>query len=275
MKLEAATKLADQGIEDLATALAAGQSETLTKYLGVIAKFHNYSMQNCMMIACQRPDATHVAGFHAWLKLGRHVIKGETGIAILAPVVYRGKELDDDTQERKSVVKGFRVVHVFDISQTDGEPLPEFATVSGRPGELIAQLELAIANADIALAYEPIAGAALGMSSDGAITIQTGLEPAETFAILVHEYSHEILHKGERRCDTTKQVRETEAEAVSFVVCQAFGMDSTTRSADYIQLYRGTTETLAESLDFIKQTAAQIITELQADAKTTHQHIGG
>ena len=259
MKLEAATELANQGIEDLATALAAGHSETLTAYLTVMGRFHQYSMQNCMMIACQCPNATHVAGFHAWRKLDRRVKKGQHGIAILAPCTYRSKETDDDTEERKAVVKGFRVVYVFDISQTDGEPLPEFANVTGTPGQLIADIEQAIADAGITLRYEDIPGAALGISSDGAITIRPGLDPAETFAILVHEYSHEILHKGERRQDTDKQVRETEAEAVAFIVCQVFGMDSTTRSADYIQLYRGTTETLAESLDFIKKCAVSII----------------
>ncbi len=275
MKLEAATQLADQGIKDLANALASGHSETLTNYLGVLAKFHRYSFQNCMMIALQCPNATHVAGFNAWRKLGRCVKKGENGIGIIAPCVYHSKQADDDTEERKAVVQGFKVVHVFDISQTDGDPLPEFAAVAGNPGELIAQLEQVINDAAITLTYDYIPGGALGISSSGAITIRPDLEPAEQFSILAHEYAHEVLHKGERRHDTTKLVRETEAEAVAFVVCQAFGLDSTTRSADYIQLYRGTTETLAESLDFIKQTAAQIITQLQADSKTTHQHIGG
>lgn len=273
MKLEAATELANQGIEDLANALASGHSETLTNYLVVLAKFHQYSFQNCMMIALQRPNATHVAGFNAWRKLGRQVKKGQRGIAILAPCLYRKKnDGDNDTEERKAVVKGFKVVHVFDISQTDGDPLPEFAAVTGNPGQLIAQIEQAITNADISLTYDDIPGGALGMSSEGAITIRPDLGPAENFAVLVHEYAHEILHKGERRCDTTKQVRETEAEAVAFVVCQSIGLDSTTRSADYIQLYRGTTETLVESLDFIKQTAAKIITELQADSQATHPH---
>ncbi|MCH8243092.1 MAG: ImmA/IrrE family metallo-endopeptidase [Planctomycetes bacterium] len=84
-------------------------------------------------------------------------------------------------------------------------------------------------------------------------------------ATLAHEYGHELLHQGERRHETTKTVRETEAEAVAFVVCQAFGLDSSTRSADYIQLYRGTTDTLAESLDFIQKTAAQVIAQLSVE----------
>lgn len=266
MKLDVATKLAEQGIDQLAEALSQGRSDTLEAYLGVLAKFHRYSFQNCMMIACQCPDATHVAGFHAWKKLGRRVVKGAKGIAILAPCVYRRKDDDEAADgEQKIVVKGFKVVHVFDVSQTEGDELPQFATIAGDPGELIGRLELVIGQHDIALTYDYIPSGALGVSEAGSIIIRPDLSPAERFAVLAHEFAHELLHKGERRQDTTKTVRETEAEAVSFVVCQAIGLDSSTRSADYIQLYRGTTETLAESLDYIQKTATHILGLIETD----------
>jgi hypothetical protein len=101
---------------------------------------------------------------------------------------------------------------------------------------------------------------AKGVSRPGAITISPSLSPAETFAVLIHEFAHELLHqRTERRQETTRQVRETEAEAVAYTVCQAFGVDSTTHSADYIQLYQGTEATLRESLGFVQATATHII----------------
>ena len=266
MKLDVATKLAEQGLDQLAEALAQGRSDTLEDYLSVLAKFHRYSFQNCMLIACQRPNATHVAGFNAWKKLGRQVVKGAKGIAILAPCVYRSKDDDEAADgDKKAVVMGFKVVHVFDVSQTEGEDLPQFAAIDGDPGELIERLELVIGQHDISLTYDYLPSGALGVSAAGSIIIRPDLSPAERFAVLAHEFAHELLHKGERRHDTTKTVRETEAEAVAFVVCQAIGLDSSTRSADYIQLYRGTTETLAESLDYIQKTATHILALIETD----------
>jgi hypothetical protein len=265
MKFDVATKLAEQGIDQLAEALGQGRSDTLEAYLSVLAKFHRYSFQNSMLIAFQCPNASHVAGFNAWKKLGRQVVKGAKGIAILAPCVYRSKDDEASDCDKKAVVKGFKVVHVFDVSQTEGDELPQFAAIDGDPGELIGRLELVIGQHDIALSYDYIPSGALGVSEAESIVIRPDLPPAERFAVLVHEFAHGLLHKGERRQDTTKTVRETEAEAVSFVVCQAIGLDCSTRSADYIQLYRGTTETLAESLEYIQKTATHILASIEAD----------
>jgi hypothetical protein len=265
MKFDVATKLAEQGIDQLAEALGQGRSDTLEAYLSVLAKFHRYSFQNSMLIALQCPNASHVAGFNAWKKLGRQVVKGAKGIAILAPCVYRSKDDEASDGDKKAVVKGFKVVHVFDVSQTEGDELPQFAAIDGDPGELIGRLELVIGQHDIALSYDFIPSGALGVSEAESIVIRPDLSPAERFAVLVHEFAHGLLHKGERRQDTTKTVRETEAEAVSFVVCQAIGLDCSTRSADYIQLYRGTTETLAESLEYIQKTATHILASIEAD----------
>ena len=138
MKREEAMELATNGFEQLSEALAQGKSETLVAYLNVMARFHKYSFRNCLLIAMQRPAATHVAGYRKWEQLGRHVKKGEKGIAILAPMVYKqnaeeqaGNESSEaaSSTDPKKVLRGFRAVHVYDVEQTDGKPLPEFAAV--------------------------------------------------------------------------------------------------------------------------------------------------
>jgi len=218
-----------------------------------------------MMIAHQRPDATHVAGYRKWLELGRHVKKGEKGIAILAPLSYRRKTENDDGEEiTLHHVTGFRVVHVFDVSQTEGQPLPELAGVSGDARELVPRIEKVIRRQGISLSYETLIGAE-GYSAGGKIVGDERLQAEERFAVLCHELGHEKLHQGQRRHETTKTIRETEAEAVAFVVCRAFGLESLTRSADYIQLHRGDVEVLAESLDFIRKVSAEIIEALRSD----------
>src|SRR5438093_3150171 len=119
--------------------------------LKTMAQFHRYSFHNVCLIARQRPDATRVAGFHAWRKLGRFVRKGEKGIAILAPIVGR-KEAETEDGDSRAVV-GFRAAYVFDVAQTDGEPLPEAAEAGGNPGASTDRLKAAIASRGIALDY--------------------------------------------------------------------------------------------------------------------------
>lgn len=270
MKREDAVQMSEQAIADLAAALQAGQSESLCKYLSMLAKLHRYSFGNIMLIALQCPQATHVAGYTTWPKLGRYVRKGEKGIAILAPLLVRrkGETSDGDRDdERVRLLIGFKVVHVFDVSQTDGEPLAEFAAISGDPGERLPQLRDLVRAEGITLLYEPIPGGALGQSAGGEITVIPGLPPAEEFSVLVHELAHELLHRGERRAETTKTVRETEAEAVAFVVSQGIGLDCSTRSSDYIQLYAGNAETLSESLDHIQKAATKILSALETPAR--------
>jgi len=236
----------------------------------VMSRFHKYSWGNCLLICSQRPDATHVAGFHSWLKMRRFVRKGEKGIVILAPVVGRKKADDELTEDERTRLYGFRAAHVFDVSQTDGEPLPEFATMQGDPQGYIDRLTQFVSSREITLGYDAGIAPAKGVSYGGTITLLPDLPPAEHFATLVHEVSHELLHRGERRSQTTHAVRETEAEAVAFVVCSAIGLDTNTSSSDYIQLHAGDRETLTESLGFIQQTAALILQEIESpDALTS------
>jgi antirestriction protein ArdC len=270
MKRDDATRVVDDGIAELNEALACGRSETLERYLAVMSRFHRYSFGNLMLILSQREDATHVAGYRKWLELGRHVRQGEKGIGILAPCRYK-KEADDDGDSETREIRGFRVVYVFDVSQTDGEPLAEFAAVTGHPGPALHRLEEVARRRNISVEYVQHLGGALGTSAGGTVSILDSLEPPQRFMVLCHEVGHEALHQGLRKHETTKTVRETEAEAVAFVVSRAIGLDCTTRSADYIQLYRGTPETLAESLHFVQRTAAALIEELDAVERMSSQ----
>ena len=269
MKRDEALKKSEQALDELALALEQGRSDTLVRYLDMLARFHRYSFGNCVLIAMQRPNATLVAGFNRWKEVGRWVKKGEQGIAILAPMVYRVEvrqnhdEALEDKLSRLTSLCGFKVVHVFDVQQTEGKPLAEFATISGHPGERLARLESVVRAKKIELIYAPIPGGALGTSEGGKITVLPGLGPAETFSVLTHELAHELLHRTERRAETNKKVRETEAEAVAYVVCRAAGLDCSTRSSDYIQLYCGSKDTLQESLDHIQRVASTIIAELE------------
>jgi hypothetical protein len=270
MNRDQAKQLASDALEQLAKALESGRSEALREYLAAMSKFHNYSFGNIMLIAFQRENATHVAGFHTWHKMGRFVKKGEKGIMILAPIVYKRRiEEQAETDESEvSALAGFRPAYVFDISQTDGEPLPEFASVKGDPADYMERLKKLVEENGISLDYSTDILPARGISAGGKITLAPDLTAAETFSTLVHEFAHEALHKGERRAETTRQIRETEAEAVAFVVANAIGLDTNTASSDYIQLYRGDKAVLAESLEFIQQVASQILAVILPEGKT-------
>ena len=260
-------KLAQDGLNELTEALKQGHSETLKRFLEVAARFPRYSFRNVMLIAFQRPDATRVAGFQTWKSLGRYVLKGEAGIGILAPLVGRQREQDEKARRDSDdeAIFGFRVVHVFDISQTEGEPLPGFAELNGDPHDRLQVLEQVVRDSGIELDYAPLPGSTDGMSCKGKIIIRPSLAPRERFAVLVHEFAHELLHQRDLAHRPSKTVRETEAEAVAHIVCHAFGIDTTTHSSDYIQLYDGNADTLTGSLQAIQTTAAKIIEDISGD----------
>lgn len=260
MKAEEAKKLADQALDQLTSAIGQGKSDALTQYLAAMGRFHEYSWSNVMLILSQKPDARKVAGFNTWKKFDRFVKKGEKGIVVIAPMLIKPKEARDtgDAKDNDSILR-FKAVYVFDVSQTDGEPMPEFARVGGNPNGHTDRLKKLVADKSIQLEYSADIGSAHGLSHGGKITLRTGLSPAEEFSTLVHELAHEILHRGDRRMETSKTIRETEAEAVAFVVCQAIGLDTNGAAADYIQLYDGDKETLALSLGHIQRTAAEIL----------------
>ncbi|MBI1826659.1 MAG: DUF1738 domain-containing protein [Planctomycetes bacterium] len=264
MNTEQARKTIDEALSRLSDALAQGKSESLTMYLAAIARFHRYSLGNLLLILSQRPDATRVAGFQTWKQLGRFVKKGERGLFIIAPMRCC-KKVDDasdvnieSSDDDESFIR-FRAVHVFDISQTDGEPLPEPVRASGDPAGYTERLKAFVADKAIALEYSSTLGSAYGRSSGGKITLREGMPPAEEFSVLVHELAHELLHPKGSRGELSKLVKETEAEAVAFVVSHAIGLDAAKAAADYIQVYRGDKDTLAESLQRIQATAGEIL----------------
>jgi N-terminal domain of anti-restriction factor ArdC len=248
--------------------LEAGHSDALTNYLTAMSRFHNYSFGNVLEIARQMPTATRVAGFWTWKNLGRSVNAGAKGIRILAPIVGVRRKKDEEaqkdiTKQNTRTLLGFRNAYVFDVSQTNGVDLPEIHEISGDPRENIDRLAAFLKGQGIQLVYNPKIAPALGISYGGRIAILPGQSKAEEFSTLVHETAHEMLHKAERRTATTKTVRETEAEAVAFVVGKAVGLVTGNASADYIHLYHGNASLLAESLEVIQQTASVILAALE------------
>jgi antirestriction protein ArdC len=227
-------------VKALIEQLEEGHSEALTAYLAAMGKFHNYSFGNILEIARQKPDATRVAGLYAWNQLGRRVKKGERGIRILAPVIGIRRKKDaeaakDIRTQNEATLVGFRSAYVFDISQTDGAELPEFSEkVRGDVGEYRERLIDLVISQGIELDFKESIAPALGMSYGGKIVLLPGQSTAEEFSTLVHELAHEMLHKADRRIATTKTVRETEAEAIAFVVCKTIGLETGRAAADYV-----------------------------------------
>ncbi len=249
-----------KAIEELSEALAAGRSESLTAYLAAMGRFHRYSLHNVMLIVLQKPAACHVAGFHTWRKLGRYVRRGEKGIAIFAPILRPKRALENGTEETsEQPLLGYRACSVFDVSQTEGKPLPAIGKVQGDPrhyGEKLAAFTLSLG---VQLQFSENILPARGISEGGRITLLPNLDSTEFAAVLAHELGHEILHHQPRRAATTKSVRETEAEAVAYVVCQAIGLETGTAAQDYIQLHQGDSKLLIESLHYVRLAASRIL----------------
>jgi hypothetical protein len=265
---QTAKEIIAANVKELIGQLEAGRSDALTTYLDAMSRFHNYSFGNVLEIARQRPSATRVAGLYAWNQLGRKVKKGERGIRILAPIIgikrKRDEEAEKDiTKQNTTVLVGFRNAYVFDVSQTEGAELPAIHEVHGDVGENRDRLVSYIERQSIELVFTENIAPALGVSYGGRIAILPGQSEAEEFSTLVHELAHEMLHKADRRTTTTKVVKETEAEAVAFVVGKAVGLKAGTASADYIHLYHGNASLLAESLEVIQQTSAVILAALE------------
>lgn len=238
---ERAKKTADEALQHLMAQLEKGHSEALKEYLSAMGRFHRYSWNNVLLIHAQRTEATRVAGFHTWHDLGRSVKKGEKGIAILAPVIVKAKDLSPDGKEPAKAneafrLSGFRTAYVFDVSQTEGKPLPEFAKTTGDPKDYAEKLKALVAKQGIELTYDKSIAPAQGVSAGGKIRLQPDLSPAEEFSVLTHELAHEMLHhrKDTERLPTV--VRETQAEAVAYVVSRGVGLETNTAAADYIKL---------------------------------------
>ena len=263
MKSEQIKEIADRATEQLTAALNAGHSEALTGYLKAIGRFHRYSLHNVMLIASQKPNASYVAGFRTWNELGRFVKKGEKGILILAPIVRRSPEKDEENRDDVSAsIAGFRAAYVFDVSQTDGKELPQIDKVHGDPQQHAGRLRNFAEAQGISVEYSEQIAPARGVSSGGKITLLPGQSPAEEFSTLAHEIAHELLHRGDRRSATSRRIRETEAEATAFVVCHAISLETGSAASDYIQLWNGDAQLLTQSLAYIRHAASQMLAAL-------------
>ncbi len=279
-KTKGTQELIQASVDVLVKALESGHSEVLSSYLKAMGKFHTYSFGNVLLIATQKPSATHVAGIRSWNEFGRRVKRGEKGIMIFAPLIgYKrrlaieqppangknGKRQADASAtstegKPESQLIGFRAVYVFDVEQTEGEPLPTMGnTVKGEVGETLPRLVEFVESQQIKLEFSDKISPARGISYGGLIRLLPEMSPTETLATLIHELAHEMLHKAERRTLVTKTVRETEAEAVAFAVCHALGLETGTGSVDYIQLYHGDAKLLQESLEVVQRAASQIL----------------
>src|SRR6202041_2532734 len=164
---------------------------------------------------------------------------------------------DDATTEGQRTLYGFRTIYVFDVPQTEGKNPPTLTEVNGDVSGYRERLFKFVESQSVELSFSEQIAPAKGLSHGGKITLLPGMQPPEDFSTLVHEIPHKMLHRGDRRTLTTKQVRETEAEAVAFVVCQSVGLQNGTSSQDYIQLWHGDASLLRESLQAVQTTRAR------------------
>lgn len=276
MTTDKARELAQQ-IETSVNALAAEtdaarRSDIFRGWLNAMAQFHNYSWNNQLLISLQCPTATRVAGFHTWRKMNRFVRKGEKGITILAPCIYKPKmgeqkQSEEIEQQTHAIgkLRGFRAATVFDVSSTDGQSIPSLPwKVKGDCAELLPHAERACRELGIELEYKTITDGAEGYSLGGRIQINQALSNSDRVAVIIHEQAHEILHKqAEIRKNTTRQQRELEAESTSFVVLSHFGIQH--GSPFYLATYEVTPEMLTQSLATISTAAKRIIESIEKD----------
>ncbi len=257
----------DDRLEQLAKAVDdVRASELFKQYLDVQARFHKYSWHNTMLIVTQKPDAERVAGFKTWTTMGRHVRKGERGIMIFAPRPFKRTETDDAGNDTERQGVSFRPVYVFDVSQTDGDPLPEVEVpdVETAADTLLASLERVAAKRGIAINYTNLDAGYFGVSKGGTIDLATGHATGQSAKTLAHELAHEAMHKHDRPDGLTRTVAELEAESVAYVVCSHFGLDVEVRASRYIVQWNGDAKALRESLDRIATTARDIVDDAEA-----------
>ncbi|WP_418417196.1 LPD16 domain-containing protein [Blautia sp.] len=286
-----------QKVKEITDKLEAGlkelfESKKYKSYLSTMSKFHNYSFNNTLLIAMQKPEATLVAGYQAWQKnFERHVNKGEKAIRILAPAPYKIKEerdkLDPVTgelmfdengipqkEEVEITIPAFRAVSVFDVSQTDGKPIPELevnellSTVEGYEDFVQALMNIS----SVPIAFENIPGDSKGYfnTAEKRIAVQENMSESQTLKTMVHEVAHSMLHDKEVNQsmeipEKDRNTKEVEAESVAFTVCQHFGIDTSDYSFGYIAGWSSgrNMKELKSSLDTIRKTASELITGIE------------
>ena len=287
-KVQEITDKLEEGLKELF------ESEKYKTYLSTMSKFHNYSFNNTLLIAMQRPEATLVAGYKAWQKnFERHVNKGEKAIRILAPAPYKIKEerdkldpvtgemmFDENGMPQKEQVEvtipAFRAVSVFDVSQTDGKPIQELeaqellSTVEGYEDFVQALMNVA----PVPIGFEDIPGDSKGYfhTEEKRIAVQENMSESQTLKTMVHEVAHSMLHNKEINRDDLmeapakdRNTKEVEAESVAYTVCKHFGIDTSDYSFGYIAGWSSGKDMkeLKSSLDTIRKTASELITGIE------------
>ena len=274
------------------------ESDKYRKYLATMSRFHRYSVNNTMLIYMQRPDATHVAGFNKWRdQFGRNVLKGEKGIRIIAPTPYKKKveeiKTDPETnapvldadgkaiiEEKEIRIPMFKVVSVFDVSQTAGKPLPQLAAdLSGNVQQYEVFMEALRRASPVPMEIKPVAHDTDGFFSIKAqsITIRAGMSEVQTVCAAVHEIAHAKLHDYEHMTELaddgetilvpgekSRNTEEVEAESISYAVCQYYGIETGENSFGYIATWSKGKELkeLRASLETINKTASELITDI-------------
>ena len=274
------------------------ESDKYRKYLATMSRFHRYSVNNTMLIYMQRPDATHVAGFNKWRdQFGRNVLKGEKGIRIIAPTPYKKKveeiKTDPETnapvldadgkaiiEEKEIRIPMFKVVSVFDVSQTSGKPLPQLAAdLSGNVQQYEVFMEALRRASPVPMEIKPVARDTDGFFSTKAqsITIRAGMSEVQTVCAAVHEIAHAKLHDYEHMTELaddgetilvpgekSRNTEEVEAESISYAVCQYYGIETGENSFGYIATWSKGKELkeLRASLETINKTASELITDI-------------
>ena len=233
-------------------------SQNYKDYLAMAARFHHYSPGNVLAIMIARPDATRVAGFSKWRDMGRQVRKGEKGIRILAPITYKVQGDDDDEPTR--AIAGFRIAHVFDISQTDGDELPEVpcAELSGDDAGLFSKLSMLAQAEHLAVTRDEPVGVpdgALGCYDGSRIWIKSGLSPAQSAKTLAHELGH---HFGKHK-SVCRDAGEIEAESVAYIVLGHHGIDASAYSFGYLASWADDSAQLRERLGYVLELTNKII----------------
>jgi hypothetical protein len=226
--------------------------------------FHDYSLNNQLLIVMQCPHASKVMGLRKWNRLNRYVKKGEKGIRVLAPLVKKRVTQDQDDE---GMLVGFKPVAVFDISQTDGEPLPALETLVGGSDYAphVEALKGYCALQKIAVEGAVLKQGHYGISHGGRITLEQTLQPNDAFQVLVHEVAHEALHKLDERHLYPRDLKELQAESVSYVVCRHFGLE--TKAATYLALYHADSEAIVENLETIRKTSKELIQYIEQSLK--------
>ncbi len=235
-------------------------------YLRVLSKFHSYSVNNCLLIYMQKPDASMVAGYRVWsTDFHRQVRKGEKSIRIIAPVKRKAVEKDEDDNTYR--IAGFRVCHVFDVSQTYGEPVPVnlCENLQDSVDDYPSFIEALILASPVRVRFGKTQDGVNGFYSvlDEEIVINAGMSQAQTVKTLLHEIAHALLHKDNRSSKHSERVRrEIEAESVACAVSSYYGIDTSSYSFRYIAAYANDRELdmLKESMETIRHTSSELIT---------------